>query len=84
MSDQPELVDPPGPHFRVVRIEPDPGDRRRRSVRIEWVLPGSGGATRAVPDAFTYMLNAPGSDRGAASMIREPERLIVRRECFGG
>jgi hypothetical protein len=34
MIDQPELVDPPGPHARVVRIDPDGGDRRRRLARF--------------------------------------------------
>jgi hypothetical protein len=84
MIDQPELVDPPGPFYRNVRVEAEPGDRRRRNVRFEWLLPAAGGDPRAIPDSFSYMLNAPGSDRGPATMTREPERLIVRRECYGG
>ena len=43
MIDQPELVDPPGPHYRIVRIEPEGGDRRRRLARVEWLLPGADG-----------------------------------------
>jgi hypothetical protein len=83
MIDQPELVDPPGPHARIVRIEPDGGDRRRRLARIEWLLPGPGGTPAAVPDSFVFVINDAGGDRGAASMVREPTRLVVRRECFG-
>jgi hypothetical protein len=83
MIDQPELVDPPGPFYRILRIEADPADRRLRTVRLEWLLPGSGDP-KPIPDSFVYRLNAPGGDRGAATMLREPERLIVRRECYGG
>jgi hypothetical protein len=83
MIDQPELVDPPGPFYRILRVETDPSDRRQRTVRLEWLLPGSGD-TKAIPDSFAYKLNNPGGDRGAATMSREPERLIVRRECYGG
>jgi hypothetical protein len=84
MIDQPELVDPPGPFYRNVRVEPEPGDRRRRNVRFEWLVPAAGGDPRPVPDSFSYMLNAAGSDRGPATMTREPDRLVVRRECYGG
>jgi len=83
MIDQPELVDPPGPHARIVRIEPDGGDRRRRLARIEWLLSGAGGAQSVVQDSFVFVINDSGGDRGAASMVREPARLVVRRECFG-
>jgi hypothetical protein len=83
MIDQPELVDPPGPHARIVRIEPEGGDRRRRLARIEWLLPASGGTPTATPDSFVFVINDSGGDRGAASMVREPVRLVVRRECFG-
>jgi hypothetical protein len=83
MIDQPELVDPPGPHARIVRIDPDGGDRRRRLARFEWLLPGSDGHPAPVPDSFIFVINDSGGDRGAASMVREPARLIVRRECFG-
>jgi hypothetical protein len=82
MIDQPELVDPPGPFYRILRIETDPSDRRQRTVRLEWLLPGN--ETRVIPDSFAYRLNNPGGDRGAATMLREPERLVVRRECYGG
>jgi hypothetical protein len=83
MIDQPELVDPPGPHVRIVRIEPDGGDRRRRLARIEWLLPGADGAAKAEPDSFVFVINDTAGDRGAASMVREPARLVIRRECFG-
>lgn len=83
MIDQPELVDPPGPHYRIVRIEPEGGDRRRRLARVEWLLPGTDGTPRAEPDSFVFVVNDAGGDRGAASMVREPARLVVRRECFG-
>lgn len=84
MIDQPELVDPPGPFYRNVRIEPDSADRRRRTVRFEWLLPDAGGTPRPIADNFVFTLNPPGGDRGVATMLREPERLIVRRECYGG
>jgi hypothetical protein len=83
MIDQPELVDPPGPHVRIVRIEPDGGDRRRRLARIEWLLPGADGTPKVEADSFVFVINDTGGDRGAASMVREPARLVVRRECFG-
>ncbi|HEX2114954.1 MAG TPA: hypothetical protein VHM01_11165 [Alphaproteobacteria bacterium] len=83
MIDQPELVDPPGPHARIVRIEPEGGDRRRRLARIEWLLAGAGGTPKAEPDSFVFVINDAAGDRGAASMVREPARLVVRRECFG-
>lgn len=83
MIDQPELVDPPGPHVRIVRVEPDGGDRRRRLARIEWLLPGADGTPKVEPDSFVFVINDSGGDRGAASMVREPARLVVRRECFG-
>jgi hypothetical protein len=83
MIDQPELVDPPGPHARIVRIEPDGGDRRRRLARMEWLLPGAGNTQTVVPDSFVFIVNDAGGDRGAASMVREPSHLVVRRECFG-
>jgi hypothetical protein len=83
MIDQPELVDPPGPHYRIVRIEPEGGDRRRRVARVEWLLPGADGTPKAEPDSFVFVINDAGGDRGTASMVREPARLVVRRECFG-
>jgi hypothetical protein len=83
MIDQPELVDPPGPHYRIVRIEPEGGDRRRRLARVEWLLPGADGNPRTEPDSFVFVINDAGGDRGTASMVREPARLVVRRECFG-
>jgi hypothetical protein len=83
MIDQPELVDPPGPHYRIVRIEPEGGDRRRRLARVEWLLPGADGTPKVEPDSFVFVVNDAVGDRGTASMVREPARLVVRRECFG-
>lgn len=83
MIDQPELVDPPGPHYRIVRVEPEGGDRRRRIARIEWLLTGKGGTPEAKPDSFVFAIDDAGGDRGTASMLREPLHLVVRRECFG-
>ncbi len=84
MVDQPELVDPPGPHYRVLRIEPDPGNRRRRHVQFEWLLGGSDGP-RSIRDSFSFTVGGdPAVGGGRATMQREPERLVIRRECFGG
>lgn len=84
LIDQPELVDPPGPHFRVVRIEADPGNRRRRIVQFDWLL-GPEGAQRPVRDSFAFSLGGdPNVGGGRPIMQREPERLVIRRECFGG
>jgi hypothetical protein len=76
MAVDPLLVDPPGPHARIVAIEPDPADRRQRIVRFEWLVRG-----RAFADRFVMVLN---DAQGDAAMMREPDRLVVRRECFGG
>ena len=84
LVDQPELVDPPGPFYRIVQIDPDPGDRRRRVVRIEWLLKTPRGAARAVRDSFTFAINEAGDEGGTANMVREPQHLVIRRECFGG
>ena len=84
MVDQPELVDPPGPHYRVLRIETDAANRRRRNVQFEWLLPGPAGA-RSIRDSFTFTIGGdPAVGGGRAMMQREPERLVIRRECFGG
>lgn len=80
LIDQPELVDPPGPHFRVVRIEIDSANRRRRNVQFEWLL-----GPRTVRDSFIFTIGGdPAVGGGRASMQREPEHLVIRRECFGG
>ncbi|MGQ0663282.1 MAG: hypothetical protein ACT4P2_06770 [Pseudomonadota bacterium] len=81
LVDQPELVDPPGPHYRILRIDPEPGDRRRRIVSMEWLLKRPDGP---VSDSFVFAINDAAGGIGAASMLREPERLVVRRECFNG
>jgi hypothetical protein len=84
MVDQPELVDPPGPHYRVLRIEPDASNRRRRNVQFEWLLPGPGGA-RSLRDSFAFTIGGDSAVGGGRAMMqREPERLVIRRECFGG
>jgi hypothetical protein len=84
LVDQPELVDPPGPHYRVLRIEPDGTNRRRRNVQFEWLLAGSGGP-RTVRDSFAFTIGGdPAVGGGRAMMQREPDRMVIRRECFGG
>lgn len=86
MAVDPILVDGPGPFARVVSIDPDPSDRRRRIVRIQWLVPEPGGL-KIYPDQFVMAMNDPGRGEqggGAAAMMREPDRLVVRRECFGG
>ena len=80
MAVDPILVDGPGPFARVVSIEPDPVDRRRRIVRIQWLVVDQG-TSRTYNDMFVMAMNDAG---GAAAMMREPDRLVVRRECFGG
>ncbi len=80
MAVDPILVDGPGPFARVVSIEPDPVDRRRRIVRIQWLVIEQG-ASKTYNDMFVMAMNDAG---GAAAMMREPDRLVVRRECFGG
>jgi hypothetical protein len=87
MAVDPIPVDGQGPHYRILGIDPHPGDRRRRIVRFEWVVREQGRA-RALPDRFEFAMNDPTrSDddaRGVAAMMREPDRLVVRRECLGG
>src|SRR5215831_14047909 len=56
LIDQPELVDPPGPFYRILRIDPEPGNPRRRIVQFEWLLPGPGGAVRPLRDSFVFAL----------------------------
>ncbi len=84
MVDQPELVDPPGPHYRVLRIDTEPANRRRRNVQFEWLVVGSG-APRSIRDSFVFNIGGdPAVGGGRATMQREPEHLVIRRECFGG
>ncbi len=80
MAVDPILVDGPGPFARIVSIDPDPSDRRRRIVRIQWLVTEQG-TSRIYGDMFVMAMNDSG---GAATMMREPDRLVVRRECFGG
>jgi hypothetical protein len=80
MAVDPILLDGVGPHARILGIDGDPSDRRRRIVRFEWLIP-TGGRIRAVADRFVMLLN---DQQGEAAMMREPEQLVVRRECFGG
>src|SRR5262245_5234891 len=84
LPDQPELVEPPGPFYRIPQIDPAPGDRRRRVVRIEWLLKTPRGTARPVRDSFVFALNESGGEGGSANMVREPEHMVIRRECFGG
>jgi hypothetical protein len=88
LVDQPELVDPPGPFYRVLRVEPDPTNRRRRTVHFEWLLPPSspgGDTVRPVRDSFSFSIGSDSASGGGRAMMqREPERMVIRRECFGG
>ena len=86
LIDQPELVDPPGPHVRVLRIEPEPGNPRRRLVQFEWLLPARGGGVQPLRDSFVFALSGNSAVAGAGRpvMQREPEHMVIRRECFGG
>jgi hypothetical protein len=85
LVDQPDLVDPPGPHFRILRVETDANNRRRRNVQFEWLVPGSGGAVRAVRDTFSFAIGSdPTRGGGRPTMQQEPEHMVIRRECFGG
>jgi hypothetical protein len=81
LVDQPDLVDPPGPFFRIVRIEPDPGNTRRRVVTFDWLLPGA----KVIRDSFTFAIGGdPARGGGRPTMQREPDHMVIRRECFGG
>ena len=84
LVDQPELVDPPGPFYRILRIDPEPGNPRRRVVQFEWLLPGPGGAVRPLRDSFVFALAGnPAANVGRPVMQREPDHMVIRRECFG-
>ncbi|MCZ8123558.1 MAG: hypothetical protein O9277_09040 [Magnetospirillum sp.] len=87
MSVDPIPVEGAGSHYRILAVEPHPTDRRRRIVRFEWSVREQGRA-RSLPDRFEFAMNDPTrSDddaRGVAAMMREPDRLVVRRECLGG
>lgn len=79
LIDQPELVDPPGPFYRVVRVDVDPANRRRRIVQFEWLLPAS-----VVRDSFSFSVGGDSASGGGRAMMqREPERMVIRRECYG-
>lgn len=86
LIDQPELVDPPGPHFRILRIDPDPDNPRRRVVQFEWLLAGAGGAVRSLRDSFVFAVNGNPAEGGGGRpvMQHEPDHMVIRRECFGG
>lgn len=79
MATDPILLDGVGPHARITAIDSDPIDRRR-IVRFDWLIAAEG-RIRAVSDRFVMLLN---DQQGDAAMMREPEQLVVRRECFGG
>lgn len=79
----PILADGAGPHAQVDEISTDPVDRRRRIVRFQWLVQ-DGGTARRFPDRFTMAVDTADRTGASATMLREPERLVVRRECFGG
>jgi hypothetical protein len=83
MIEDPILVDGDGPFIRGLTLAADPADAHRRVVRFEWTVPGPQGP-RYLRDSFTFAINDLGAAEGAASMLREPQRLVVRRECFPG
>jgi hypothetical protein len=83
MAVDPVLVDGAGPHAQVVEIASDPTDRRRRIVRFQWFV-REGSAARTLQDRFTMAIDPADRSGTAATMMMEPERLVVRRECFGG
>jgi hypothetical protein len=83
MIEDPILVDGDGPFVRGLALAADPADARRRIVRFEWTVPGPQG-TRNLRDSFSFAINDLGAAEGAASMLREPQRLVVRRACFPG
>ena len=84
MVEDPILVDGAGPFARNLALAPDPLDPRRRVVRFEWVVPNATGAQRFLRDSFTFAINDLGAASEAATMLREPQRLVVRRACFQG
>src|SRR5258708_38697660 len=78
LIDQPDLVDPPGPFFRILRIDPDPGNPRRRTVQFEWLLPGPGGTTRPLRDSFTFPLSGnPPAGIGRPGMQHGPHHTVI-------
>jgi len=87
MAVDPIAVEGPGPFYRGLAIEPHPTDRRRRIARFEWTVRDQGRA-KVLPDRFEFAMNpAGGSDdagRGLATMMREPDWIVVRRECLNG
>ena len=84
LVDQPELVDPPGPFYRILRVDPEPGNPRRRIVQFEWLLPAPGGGVQPLRDSFVFALvGNPAANVGRPVMQREPDHMVIRRECFG-
>jgi hypothetical protein len=87
MAVDPIPVDGAGPFYRGLTVEPHPTDRRRRIARFEWTLRDQG-RNRVIPDRFEFAVNPANSGddaaRGLATMMREPDWIVVRRECMGG
>jgi hypothetical protein len=84
LIDQPDLVDPPGSFYRVLSVAPEPGNPRRRVVQFEWLLPGTGGTMRTIRDSFIFAINGNPATGGRPVMQREPDHMVIRRECYGG
>jgi hypothetical protein len=84
LIEPPALVDPPGPHFRALAVGPEAGDPRRLVVRFEWVMPTPDGRPEIRGDFLVYVINEVRDGKAAISVVREPQFMVVRRECFGG
>lgn len=84
LIDQPDLVDPPGPHFRALRVEPDPGEPRRLVVSFQWLSRDGTGRPRVIDDSMVFVINDARGGKASISVVREPNHMVVHRECFGG
>ena len=84
LIDQPELVDPPGPNFRNLTVEPEPGDAKRLMMRFEWITPDPAGRSVFRADSMVFVINELRAGKASVSVVREPRYMVVRRECFGG
>jgi hypothetical protein len=84
LIEHPQLVDPPGPHFRNLRVDPEPGDSRRLVARFQWLGHDPTGRPQVRDDSLAFVINDLRGGKAAVSVVREPNHMVVRRECFGG